>query len=136
MAIWLGFSLITVGLWGLWAFFSKMATQHLPPAAVYLVSGVGHLVIIGYLGLTGGWVIPWQPVGLVTAVAAGLCTALGVLCFFKALAGGASTLVVPLTALYPVVTVVLSRLFLQESLTPRHLAGIALALVAGWLLSE
>jgi uncharacterized membrane protein len=44
--------------------------------------------------------------------------------------------VVPLTALYPAIAVVLSRIFLQEALTLRHLAGLALALAAAWLLSK
>ena len=45
-------------------------------------------------------------------------------------------MVVPLTALYPAITVVLSRVFLQEPLTLRHLAGLALALAAAWLLVQ
>ena len=42
----------------------------------------------------------------------------------------------PLTALYPMVTVVLSWLALHEDFTLRRLAGVALALVAVWLLSK
>ena len=45
-------------------------------------------------------------------------------------------MVVPLTALYPAVAVVLSRIFLQEALTLQHLAGLVLALAAVWLLSQ
>jgi transporter family protein len=62
--------------------------------------------------------------------------AFGLLCFLNALTVGAATVVVPLTALYPLVTVILSWALLRENLTPRHLAGIALALLAGWLLSK
>jgi uncharacterized membrane protein len=62
--------------------------------------------------------------------------AVGLLFFFEALGRGPVAVVVPLTALYPVVAVVLSRVFLQEALTLRHLAGLALAMAAVWLLSE
>lgn len=62
--------------------------------------------------------------------------AVGLLLFFEALARGPAMVVVPLTALYPAVAVVLSRIFLQEALTLRHLAGLALALAAVWLLSK
>jgi transporter family protein len=133
---WLGFSLLALGLWGLWGFFSKVATQQLPPQAVYLLAVCGHVAVIGYLWLTGGLVLAGAAWGLAAALAAGLCMAIGLLCFFKALAGGAATVVGPLTALYPLVTVVLSWSLLRESMTPRHLAGIALALLAGWLLSK
>jgi transporter family protein len=133
---WLGFSLMALVLWGVWGFLSKVATQQLPPQAVYLLSVCGHGVVVGYLWLTGGLALAGHPWGLAAALAAGLCMAVGLLCFFKALAVGAATVVVPLTALYPLVTVVLSWAVLRESMTLRHLAGIALALLAGWLLSK
>jgi len=60
----------------------------------------------------------------------------GLLFFFEALARGSATVVAPLTALYPAVAVVLSRIFLREALTLRHPAGLALAMAAVWLLSK
>jgi transporter family protein len=127
---------MALGLWGAWGFLSKVATRELPSQAVYLLAIFGHVVVVGYLWLGGGLVVPSHPWGIAAALAAGICMAIGLLCFFKALAAGAATVVVPLTALYPLVTVVLSWVLLRENLTPRHLAGIALALAAGWLLSK
>jgi len=40
-----------------------------------------------------------------------------------------------LSSLYPVVTIALSILLLHEKISPREGLGIALALVAGWLLA-
>ncbi len=133
---WFSFSLVALGLWGVWGFLSKAASQHLPWSAVYLLSITGHLAVIAYLGMTGGLTIPWHPAGLGLAVAAGICMAFGLLSFFQALAAGPVAVVVPLTALYPMVTVLLSWAVLHEALSLRHLAGIALALAAGWLLSK
>jgi transporter family protein len=133
---WLGFSLVVVGLWGLWAFLSKVAAVQLPTGAAYLLSITGHLAVVGYLAATGGLTIPWQPAGLAAALGAGICMAFGLLYFFKALAGGAAGVVVPLTALYPMVTVILSWILLHEGFTLRRLAGVALALAAVWLLSK
>lgn len=134
---WLAFSLLAVGLWGLWGFLSKVAALQLPTGAVYLLSITGHLAVIGFLVASGGLAIPWQPAGLAAALGAGLCMAFGLLYFLKALsAGGTASLVVPLTALYPMVTVVLSWMVLHEDFTLRRLAGVALALVAVWLLSK
>jgi len=133
---WLAFSLMALGLWGVWGFLSKAATQQLPPQAVYLLAVCGHGVVIGYLWLGGGLALPWHPWGLAAALGAGVCMAFGLLCFCQALAGGAASVVVPFTALYPLITVILSWAVLREEMTPRHLAGIALALVAVWLLSK
>lgn len=133
---WLGFSLVALVLWGVWGFLSKMAAQQLPSTAVYLLSITGHLGVVAYLYVSGGLAIPWQPGGMATAMIAGVCMAFGLLAFFQALAAAPATAVVPLTALYPAITVGLSTIFLRESLSLRHLAGVALALAAGWLLSK
>jgi len=133
---WLGFSLLALGLWGAWGVLAKVASQHLPSQVAYLLSISGHLLVMGYLLVGGLGPVAWQPWGVGAAVGAGIAMALGLLFFFEALARGPATVVVPLTALYPAVAVVLSRIFLQEALTLRHLAGLALALAAVWLLSE
>jgi transporter family protein len=127
---------MAVGLWGLWGFLSKVASQQLPGGSAYLLSAAGHLAVIGYLAATGGLAIPWQPGGMVAALGAGVCMAFGLLYFFKALAGGAAGVVVPLTSLYPVITVILSWAVLHEAFTLRHLAGLILAAAAVWLLSK
>lgn len=113
-----------------------MAARQLPPQAIYLLAICGHGAVIGYLWRGGGLAIPWQPWGLAAGLAAGMCLAFGLLCFFKALAGGEAAVVVPLTALYPLVTVILCRVVLQETVTPRQLQGVALALAAVWLLAK
>jgi transporter family protein len=133
---WLGYSLLALGLWGVWGFLSKVAARQLPPQAVYLLAVCGHAAVISYLWIGGGTAIPRQPGGVAAALGAGLFMAGGLLFFFKGLAEGEAAVVVPLTALYPLVTVILSWAVLQESLTPRHLAGVALAMTAVWLLSK
>lgn len=133
---WLTFSLMATGLWGMWGFLSKVAARQLPPQAVYLLAICGHAVVIGYLWVGGGLAVPAHPWGLTAALLAGICMAFGLLCFLKALTLGTAAVVVPLTALYPLVTVILSRIVLQESISPRQLLGVVLALVAVWLLAK
>ncbi len=97
---------------------------------------IGYLPVFGILLYETGGKIPWHPWGWAAAVAAGMSTGFGLFFFFRALHQGAASVVVPLTSLYPVVTVVLSWLFLRESLSPRQLTGLVLAIAAVWLLSE
>lgn len=136
MPTWLTFSLMALTFWGIWGLLTKVATLHLPPHVAYLVSTLGYLPVIGILLVGSGFKLPWHPVGWGVSFAAGVCAALGLLCYFRALAGGQAAKVVPVTALYPLLTVVLSYFVLKEHLTLRHLAGISAALVAVWLLSE
>lgn len=136
MSGWLGLALAALILWGVWGVLGKAASQVLPFQAVYVVGVAGHLGMIVVVLAATGFHLPWQPVGWAAALGAGFCTSVGLLCFYGALAGGPAAVVVPLTSLYPVVTVLLSWLFLKETLTLRHLAGIALALLAGWLLAD
>lgn len=134
---WLVFSLMAAGLWGLWGFLSKVATLQLPAGTVFFnlrsrVRG-GHRIPGGNQGT--GYSLASR--GLAAALGAGICMAFGLLYFFKVLAEGvAADVVVPLTALYPLVTVILSWTLLREGLSLRQLAGLALALPAVWLLSK
>jgi transporter family protein len=133
---WLGFSLLALGLWGVWGFLGKVAAQNLPAQVVYLLTISGHLVVVAFILKEGLGPVSWQPWGVGAALGSGIAMAVALLFFLKALARGPALVVVPLTALYPAVTVVLSWIFLREALNLRHLAGLALALAAVWLLSK
>lgn len=136
MSSWLMLSLVALGLWGLWGVLTKVATQQVGPEGAYILGMAGYLPVLAILLYETGGKIPWQPWGWAAAVAAGMCTGFGLYFFFRALHGGAASVVVPLTALYPVVTVALSWLFLRESLSLRQMIGLVLAVAAVWLLSE
>ena len=133
---WLGFSFLALILWGVWSFLGKVATQSLPAAAVYLLTISGHLVVVAFILVEGLGPVAWQPWAVAAALGSGLAMAVALVFFFKALSHGPALVVVPLTALYPAVTVILAWLFLKEALTLRHLVGLALALAAVWLLSK
>jgi bacterial/archaeal transporter family protein len=47
-----------------------------------------------------------------------------------------ANIVVPLSALYPVVTVILAYFFLHEDLSLTRIAGVGCALAAIWLLTS
>lgn len=70
------------------------------------------------------------------AVLGGVDAALGTVCFYLLLARERVSLTVPMTSLYPAVTVILSVLFLKEHLSGSHVLGILFALAAVALLSR
>jgi transporter family protein len=136
MAGWLMYSLLALVLWGLWGVFSKIAATHLPSWAIFLVE-IGVYLVVG--GLIWGLLrtpVTWTFPGAAAAVAAGLAGGFALFFFLKALSTGPASVVVPLTSLYPVITVLLGITFLQEDLSLRHLLGILMASAAVWLLSQ
>jgi transporter family protein len=74
--------------------------------------------------------------GIIPAFLTGVLNYLGLLCFMYAIRVGKVSIVAPLTALYPVVTLVLAMIFLRERINPVQLAGIILALVSVVLISH
>ncbi|WP_449244139.1 EamA family transporter [Desulfobacca acetoxidans] len=136
MTGWLFYSVLALIFWGFWGIFNKIASSHLPCWAIFWVELFVYLIvgvfIWGLLRTPVAWTLP----GLASAIAAGFSGGLALFFFLKALSLGPATVVVPLTSLYPLITVVLGAVLLQESLTLRHLAGIILAAGAVWLLSK
>jgi transporter family protein len=60
---------------------------------------------------------------------------MGFLAFFAAIEKGKVSTVIAMSSLYPVITIVLSVLFLQERISTREGLGMACALLAGFLLA-
>jgi transporter family protein len=136
MAGWLMYSLLALVLWGLWGVFSKIAATHLPSWAIFLVEIWVYLVVGGLIWGLLRTPVTWTVPGAAAAVAAGLSGGFALFFFLKALSTGPAAVVVPLTSLYPVITVLLGITFLQEDLSLRHLLGILMAAAAVWLLSQ
>jgi transporter family protein len=79
--------------------------------------------------------IQWSPQGFGWSAAAGFVNFIGFLSFFAAIEKGKVSTVIAMSSLYPVITIVLSVLFLQEKISSREGLGIACALLAGFLLA-
>jgi len=136
MKVWYVYALMTVVLWGIWGVFSKLAGEHSRPRQVLLFQSVGVLAFaLVVLAIEKFKIEPSLP-GFGWSFSAGFFTFIGFLTFFAALDQGKASTVVTLSALYPVVTILLSIAFLHEKLTMRQVAGIAFALVASVMLAE
>ena len=137
MHVWMTHALGTLLLWGMWGFLAKIASDHLTARSAAFAQGLGGIAVtIVLLGL-----IRFRPEfhtsGSLVAFLAGVALWLGIITFSFALStGGKASIVVPLTALYPVVTIVLGVAILKEQLTPINGLGIVFALVAVILLTR
>lgn len=136
MTKWLVFAITTLILWGFWGVALKLASKKLDWRALYVFSNIAILVVILIFILTKSVSLPINRASLGLALAAGVCGTLGYITLILSMkAGGRASIVIPLTSLYPALTVILSKILLQESLNKYQVVGIILALVAIVLLS-
>lgn len=130
MPSWLVSALFALFFFGLWGFFSKLALGHLSAKAALVLQTIG-VVIISLFMLKGMdyrdfWHAKSTHFGILTGVSYGL----GCLFYLFAADKGKLVTVVTLTALYPLVTIFCSLIWLNEVITLRQYLGIALALSA------
>jgi uncharacterized membrane protein len=130
---WLVWALVAVVCWGIWAVVARLIGAALSPAQSQALSTVGLLPVIVLLIFSGRR--PAQTTrksrGLVLGFTAGVLTCIGNIAYYYVLNSGAkAATVVPLTALYPLVTVLLAVIFLRERLNKIQAAGVCLALAA------
>lgn len=131
MPRWILFSILTVVLWGLWGFVPRKLPA-MPAEQSQVISTLGLFPIMAALvwrreRLSGSR----RRRGCILAVMSGLIGSVGNLVFYRLMSAGQSAAtVVPLTSLYPLVTVVLAVLLLKERLNFIQATGIAFALVA------
>lgn len=132
MPKWMLLSFLTLVFWGLWAALPRGLSVELSAFHQQTLSTVGLLPILVFMAFS--WRRHWRGLrwqGVVISFVAGLFGAGGNVAYYEALnASTAASAVVTLTALYPVVTVILAALLLRERPNLPQLVGIILALAA------
>lgn len=122
-------------LWGVWAFLFKVGADEIGVRKAlfyaYLTGMIISAAIVIY-SYPGKWEIGK---GVMTIVFATLIGFAGTIIWYFALQKYRASIITPFTALYPIVTVLLSVLILKEKLSPANIVGIMLAILAGILLS-
>ena len=135
MPAWLTWTLLTLFSWGIWAVLSKVLGNALTPEQSQVLSTLGMIPIIGWLAFSKGVSLRGASRrGFLFAFLGGIVTCLGNIPYYSALARGEKVAtVVSLTALSPLVTILLAMLILRERMNRVQLAGLALSLAAIWL---
>jgi transporter family protein len=121
-------------LWGAWGLFQKLATNQMLPRTVYLVSAGGAITVVVVMLATSVFPLQVTARGILFAVLAGICSSLGGLLFLHAVSKGKALVVIPFTALYPLITIILSFTILKETIAAKQGLGIVLALISMVLL--
>jgi len=135
MKPWVLYAVLTLLSWGVWGFFSKLASNQTRPRQVLLFQAAGALAFALLVLTLERFRIQWSTGDFAWSFAGGFVNFVGFLVFFAAIEKGKVSTIITMTSLYPVVTIVLSTIFLHERITRREGLGIVLALIAGWLLA-
>ena len=133
---WLPFALLTLLGWGLWGLVQKPLTDRIDVWSVAFLQFATTLTWGLGAALVRRKALDPRTAGLKFAAAAGLGSYFGSLAFLLAIDLGSASVVVPMTAMYPLVTIILGVVFLSERLTTSHKAGVVLALAAIFFLSR
>ena len=135
MNAWLGYALIAIVLWGIVGLLQKLGTNNASSRELMIWLMIGFAVLLPLLWLETG-MKGLNAETIFVGLVGGLANGLGSWELFRCLEKGAkASVAIPLTALYPLPTAMLAILFLKESLTLFEWIGVALALIAGALLS-
>src|SRR5687768_14141205 len=127
MPRWFIWALTAIACWGVWAVLAKAVS--LSSAQVQIYSTVGMIPVIALLALSPKVRAErHSKAGIAFAFGAGLLGCFGNLSYYKILEMEKAATVVPLTALYPLVTILLAVLFLRERLNLIQIVGVALSL--------
>ncbi|HEX6184308.1 MAG TPA: EamA family transporter [Pyrinomonadaceae bacterium] len=129
---------LTILMWGFWGFFGKLALdRRMSPLTIFLTEIVISvlcavpLLLLLRRGQDGAQAYAtWNVFGLLSG--AGL--ALGLLFYYFALEKAQASVIVPLTSVYPVVSVLLSYTLLGERLRLSQWVGVVLVVLGVALL--
>ena len=121
------FALLGFGLWG---FFTKLAVVNMDSKSALIYQTLGVAIVGFYILYTMDFKPSSHPKSIFYSVLTGAAYGIGCLFYFVAASKGKITTVVSLTALYPLVTIVLGVLLLNESVNLKQGLGITLACVA------
>jgi uncharacterized membrane protein len=132
---WLIYTLVAIVLWGVWGIVSKFADKELQPASTQVISTIG-VVATSLLFLLSPRVKQGTnfAAGSLAALGVGLTASVGNLALLLSLRnGGDVSIVLPLTGLFPLVTIFLAMLVLRERMNWIQGVGVVIALVAIYL---
>jgi transporter family protein len=121
--------------WGTVGLLQKLSTNYLSAESALIWLVAGYVLLLPWL-YSSRSIFTYSTRSLVFTLVSALLNTLGALALLAAMKnGGKASIVVPLTALYPLVVVVAAPVVLRESISLLQGLGVVCALVSVVLLS-
>jgi transporter family protein len=130
---WLFFSIIAIFAWGVWGIFTKISLRHYIWQQTFIITSLVMIIasfIIYFYSIYPNENLSFSSSSFYYALAVGITGVIAYYGFYNAIKFGKVVIVVPLTSLYPVITIVLSLIFLGEKISIPQGLGIIFAIVA------
>ncbi|HLC71605.1 MAG TPA: EamA family transporter [Candidatus Nanoarchaeia archaeon] len=127
---WFVFAILALIMWGLWGFFPKLSTNYINPKSALVYEVLGSVIVGVIIFFLVGFKPEVHPKGIIFALLTGIAATLGTLFFLYAVSRGKASTTVVITALYPLITIMLALLILHEPISLKQGIGMLLALAA------
>ena len=128
---WLIYALICSLLYGLWGFFGNLATKYVDYQTAFVYEAIGATLMTFFILVqTKNFSFQGDVRGILFTMLVGICGTVASLVFFIALSKGEVANVVSVTSIYPLITIVLSSIFLKEAITFPQMLAVLLAIIA------
>jgi len=128
---WLIYAIVTTVFWGIWGALIELPQKSGFPATLGYVVWSLTMIPPAIVALKIiNWKLEFDKKSILLGCLIGLTGAGGQLVLFQALRTGPAYLVFPFISLSPVITIILSYIFLKERASKKGWIGIALALIA------
>jgi drug/metabolite transporter (DMT)-like permease len=128
---WLVYALGTVVLWGVWGAFTGISAQRsFPETLVYCVWALTMILPAVFVMAKAGWKLDRDWKSIFYGLAIGLLGAGGQMVLFYTVTTGPAYLIFPVISLSPLITILMSFVFLRERTTWLGVIGVVLALIA------
>ncbi len=128
---WFYYAMITTVLWGIWGALIEIPEKAGFPATLGYIAWSVTLIPVAIVSLKLiSWKLDKDRRSIILGMATGFMGCGGQLFLFQALSTGPAYIVFPIISLYPVITIILSVLILNEKASKRGWIGILMALVA------
>lgn len=134
---WLPPAIGAMFVWGLWAFLPKIALQNMEPHSVIFYESFGNLCIsMPVLFFILRFKMQRDRLAIAITGGSSLFTVCAIISYFYALQHGPVAVIVTMTAMYPVICLILARLFLKERINKIQFAAVVMAMASILLLAS
>ena len=128
---WFWYSVLCILCWGGWALLAKMGSYQVPAEASQFFFAWGAVPVALVLLAGRRFRLERNRKGVFYSIANGVLSAIGSWALFAAYrTGGNTSVITTVTAMYPLISVVLAILVLHERLTKLHVIGLGFAAAA------
>lgn len=133
---WHWMAILAMFWWGVWGFLVKIGADSMTPQALQILFVVGMIPALLLALLRTRFVVQFDRKGILYGILNGVLATFGMLAFYYAMGHGKASVVAPMTAIFPLFTVIGAMIFLKERLNKVQMMGIVMALIAVTIFSR